>query len=163
MKKLLIGAFALMLATAFTACNQKNQSAANEEIVPDTATMKLVEKEKPIVNPMAEAVKKAQKEGEQWDVTQWKQAFKEMLTLAKPTMLAIQEMTKKIDENPDNDSIKAMINAEFSEMIYQFEDANIHMDDFRKAANATPSGKAALSDKEWIKEVMKELGLPESI
>ena len=86
-----------------------------------------------------------------------------MLTLAKPTLLVVQELTKKIDENPDNDAIKEEVNAKFREMIYQFDDANTQMSEFRKAANATANGKAALNDQQWIKEVMKELGLPESI
>ena len=52
---------------------------------------------------------------------------------------------------------------EFREMIYQFEDANTQLNEFRKAASATASGKAALSDGKWLKEVLKELELPENI
>jgi hypothetical protein len=164
MKKLIIGAFALMLGAVFTSCNQKNQSAADQEAVADTVpTMQLVEKEKPIVNPLEEVVIKAQNEGAQWNEAQWKEAYKQMLTVAKPTLMAMQEITKKIDENPNNDAVKEEVTAQFREMIYQFDDANAQMTEFRKAANATASGKAALSDQKWINEVLKELGLPESI
>jgi len=165
MKKLMIGLFALMLGAAFTSCNQKSQPASDqEEAVADSVpTMQLVPKEEMVATPLQQVVIKAQEEGEHWDVTQWKSAYKEMLTLAKPTLLVVQELTKKIDENPDNDAIKEEVNAKFREMIYQFDDANTQMSEFRKAANATANGKAALNDQQWIKEVMKELGLPESI
>ena len=164
MKKMMIGAFALMLGAAFTSCNQKNQSAADQEAVADSVpTMQLIEKEKPIVTPLQEIVIKANDEGAQWDVTQWKEAYKQMLTVAKPTLMAMREMTKKIDENPNNDAVKEEVTNEFREMIYQFDDANTQLNEFRKAASATASGKAALSDGKWLKEVLKELELPENI
>lgn len=103
-------------------------------------------------------VKKAQTEGANWSVDEWKAASKGMLKNMKPIIDKMMQMKEEADKDPAK-AIGMM--ATMENELKDLADMEKLYSDFETAANATENGKAVMDDEEWAKSVLKELGIPE--
>ncbi len=165
MKKLMIGAFALMMGLAIVSCNKKSQNDAPADNQPAAAASEagsttVTENEEEGGSELAKLARKAAKEGADWSAEEWRNAYKELLIEAKPTLLVVQEIGKMAKENKDDQT--DMLN-ELVVKQEQIEDMSKQMGVFWKAAEASKNGQAALSDNKWKEQLLKELGLPKDL
>lgn len=103
-------------------------------------------------------VEKAKTEGSKWSVDEWKTAFKDVLTAAKPMMEEAKEFQKKAEGMTDPSDL-----AKLMEEAQEFEKKNAEvtkqMAEFEEIAKGTENGKIVADDDEFGKQVLKELGL----
>ena len=104
-------------------------------------------------------VERAQKYGANWTEAQWKDAFKTVLKALKPTLVAIKDLEKKAENASEDEKLK--IATEFRDIIMESKDACDQFEAFVRAADATEIGKKLSGDKEFEKELEKELDLGE--
>lgn len=104
---------------------------------------------------MEEIVKSAKAEGANWTVDQWKDAYRNMAINVKPMMVEMQEAMKLVETDPT----KAMEMVEAAQKKYG--DVEKLMDEFNTIAEGTENGKKVAEDKEFEKQMMDELGIPD--
>lgn len=158
MKKILLAAFALILTLGLVSCKDKpaestGQPTSETEFTSETtgsATMQTV-------NPqdVKSLVDKAQTEGANWSVDQWKTCIKDILTVIAPKMIELDALMEQLKD-------PAKIQETMDKMkAYEqdFQPINELLATFRKAAESTPNGKIAIEDIEYNKQVKRELGI----
>ena len=154
MKKFMIFTAALAMSLCFASCQQKSDAAKDGE----QADVKTEVAEKADVPSLEDIVAKAKAEGANWSVDQWKDASKSVMINIAPMMKAIQEMTEKMEKNPDN---VVSILAEMEKKQKEFEGLETLLNEYEKVAEATENGKKVMQDEAWAKEIKAELGLPD--
>lgn len=165
MKKFLIGMCALALCLGMNSCkkdvkesaennNVEAVEAANEKEAEATEATEKVVEEAP---SLADIVAKAKAEGANWSIDEWKEQFKKVMIAIKPMMIAIDNMTKKIEADPTKaeEALK-----EAKEIEKQNPNFSKLLDEFTEIASATENGKKVVDDEEWNENMMKELGVP---
>ena len=110
---------------------------------------------------MKSIVEKAQKEGANWSVDEWKDAFKCMMQGMKPMYEEMQGLQKEMEGKSEEEQAAAAADMmkKAQELQEKYGDVEKLMGDFEKAANATENGKKVANDEEFGKQVMKELGM----
>lgn len=168
MKKTAILAFALTVGMTFVSCNQQQKAPADQDAATETTdaqadSIRQAEEDAEradIKFSMNGLLKRAKNEGANWDEAYWRDAYKELFTYAKPTLLRLQELSKLAS---DDKASKADVMSMLTTNETDFRELSEQMDEFRRLANATASGKKVMQDTEYAKQIMKELGLPESL
>ena len=158
MKKILFAAFALVITLGLVSCKDKpaestGQPATEAEATPESAGPTAEQ----TVNPqdVKSLVDKAQKEGTNWSVDQWKACIKDVLTVIAPKMIELDALMEDLKD-------PAKIQETMDKMkVYEqeFQPIDELLATFRKAAESTPNGKIAIEDIEYNKQVKRELGI----
>lgn len=158
MKKILLAAFALVITLGIFSCKDKpaestGQPTSETEFTSETTGAPTMQ----TVNPqdVKSLVDKAQAEGAQWSVDQWKACIKDVLTAIAPKMIELDALMEDLKD-------PAKIQETMDKMkAYEqdFQPINELLAAFRKAAEATPNGKTAIEDIEYNKQVKRELGI----
>lgn len=130
MKKLLFGLFALVLCMGLTSCGS------------------------PDLKKLAD---RAEKEGAEWSVEQWKEHFKEYAKAMVPLMEDLQTLDEKKEKAKSADERK-LISEEEKKLDEKYKDLIWASDRFENAAKATKNGMEVLKDDDFKEEVFKELG-----
>ena len=142
---------ALTIGIGITSCKQKSEA-------PKTAQVE----EQAVADPveaLQALVDKAQTEGAEWSIDQWKDAYKQALTVAKPMFQAIGEMTKAINKESSDDKKIIEMLGKMTELEKQYKPVSDLFDQFEKIAEGTENGKTVSDDKEWGLKLMDELGI----
>ena len=152
MKKAFIVMMAFMLGMAVTSCKQGQKAAPTaEEVAADP------------VATLNQLVEKAQAEGANWSVDEWKDAYHTAFLAMSPAMKGIYEVMQLIQgEGAATDTAaisKAMAKAKDIEA--QFGKLGGIVEKFDSIGKLYPNGKTVSEDKEFEKACLKEIGLPE--
>ena len=152
MKKAFIVMMAFMLGMAVTSCKQGQKAAPTaEEVAADP------------VATMNQLVEKAQAEGANWSVDEWKEAYHTAFLAMSPAMKGMYEVMQIIQtEGAATDTVainKAMAKAKDIEA--QFGKLGGIVEKFDSIGKLYPNGKTVSEDKEFEKQCLKEIGLPE--
>ena len=158
MKKILLAAFALILTLSIVSCKDKpaestGQPTSETEFTSETTGPAAEQTVNPV--DVKSLVDKAQKEGTNWSVDQWKTCIKDILTVIAPKMIELDELMEQLKDH-------AKIQETMDKMkVYEqeFQPINELLATFRKAAESTPNGKIAIEDIEYNKQVKRELGI----
>ena len=152
MKKAFIVLMAFMLGMAVTSCKQGQKAApAAEEVAasPEETLNQLFEK--------------AQAEGANWSVDEWKDAYHTAFMAMSPAMKGMYEVMQLIQgEGAATDTAaisKAMEKAKDIEA--EFGKLGSIVEKFDSVGKLYPNGKTVSEDKEFEKQCLKEIGLPE--
>ncbi|MBQ7691639.1 MAG: hypothetical protein IJT30_10695 [Muribaculaceae bacterium] len=166
MKKFVLAMFTVALATCFVACKTDGTKPAGEgenqqEQVDAKAPLPTV-----TIDDMKALVEKATKEGKDWSEDQWKDAMRTMMIGMKPMFDALMEFQKK-SEDPetkkklDEDPAAALAAlGELQKAMEQYKPMDELMDQFSKAADASPVAKNMEEDTVWMNKLIEEIGLP---
>lgn len=163
MKKVLFG-FAILAASAMmVSCG--NKSAQNAEGQDSTAVAEAVDKAS--ANPteaLTALVEKAKAEGANWSVDQWKDAYRQVMSVMAPSLKEIFALTESIKtedgKEPDGAKVAEVI-GKMSELQKKFEPLEKLMEEFSEISKNSVNGKAVEEDKEFEAQIKKEFGLPE--
>ena len=152
MKKAFIVMMAFMLGMAVTSCKQCLQAAPTaEEVAADP------------VATLNQLVEKAQAEGANWSVDEWKEAYHTAFLAMSPAMKGMYEVMQLIQgEGAATDTAainKAMSKAKDIEA--EFGKLGGIVEKFDSIGKLYPNGKTVSEDKEFEKACLKEIGLPE--
>ena len=158
MKKILLAAFALVLTLSIVSCKDKpaestGQPTSETEFTSETTGPAAEQTVNPV--DVKSLVDKAQKEGANWSVDQWKTCIKDILTVIAPKMIELDVLMEQLKD-------PAKIQETMDKMkVYEqeFQPINELLATFRKAAESTPNGKIAIEDIEYNKQVKRELGI----
>jgi len=158
MKKILLAAFALILTLSIVSCKDKpagstDQPATEAEATPESTGPTAEQTVNPV--DVKSLVDKAQTEGANWSVDQWKACIKDVLTVIAPKMIELDELMEQLKD-------PAKIQETMDKMkAYEqdFQPINELLATFRKAAEGTPNGKIAIEDIDYNKQVKRELGI----
>ena len=158
MKKILLAAFALVLTLSIVSCKDKpaestGQSASETEFTPESAGPAAEQTVNPV--DVKSLVDKAQKEGTNWSVDQWKTCIKDILTVIAPKMIELDELMEQLKDPAKIQETMDKMKAYEQE----FQPINELLATFRKAAEVTPNGKIAIEDIDYNKQVKRELGI----
>lgn len=149
MRKFIIGLFALVLCLGINSCKKEGSPEAEKQ---EAATEKVAE-----APSIADVVAKAKAEGANWSVDEWKEAFKSFILAIKPMMVEMNEVTKKVQDDPAK---AADLLKELEAIKAKYPDHEKYMDEFSKIAESCENGKAVIDDEEWGAKVLEELGVP---
>lgn len=157
MKKILLAAFALVLTLSIVSCKDKPAESTGQPTSETGTTPETSGAAVETVNPqdVKSLVDKAQTEGANWSVDQWKTCIKDILTVIAPKMIELDVLMEQLKD-------PAKIQETMDKMkAYEqdFQPINELLATFRKAAEATPNGKIAIEDIEYNKQVKRELGI----
>ena len=157
MKKILLAAFALILTLSIVSCKDKPAGSTGQPTSETGTTTETSGAAEQTVNPVdvKSLVDKAQKEGAQWSVDQWKTCIKDILTVIAPKMIELDVLMEQLKD-------PAKIQETMDKMkVYEqeFQPINELLATFRKAAESTPNGKIAIEDIDYNKQVKRELGI----
>ena len=152
MKKAFIVMMAFMLGMAVTSCKQGQKAAPTaEEVAADP------------VATLNQLVEKAQAEGANWSVDEWKEAYHTAFLAMSPAMKGMYEVMQLIQgEGAATDTAaisKAMQKAQSIEK--EFSELGTFVGQLDSIGKLYPNGKTVSEDKEFEKACLKEIGLPE--
>ena len=147
MKKVFFSMSLMVMGLFFVACTN---SAPKAEDAAKAATEEVKE---------AVEEESAKKDGANWTEAQWKDAFKTVMKAAKPMLVAIKDMEKKAESASEDEKFK--IAAEMMDKMKENKDVGDQFEAFQSAADASAIGKKLGEDKEFQKELEKELDLGE--
>ena len=152
MKKAFIVMMAFMLGMVVTSCKQGQKAAPTaEEVAADP------------VATLNQLVEKAQAEGANWSVDEWKEAYHTAFLAMSPAMKGMYEVMQLIQgEGAATDTAaisKAMAKAKDIEA--EFGKLGGIVEKFDSIGKLYPNGKTVSEDKEFEKACLKEIGLPE--
>ena len=152
MKKAFVVMMAFMLGMAVTSCKQGQKAVPTaEEVAADP------------VATLNQLVEKAQAEGANWSVDEWKEAYHTAFLAMSPAMKGMYEVMQLIQgEGAATDTAainKAMAKAKDIEA--EFGKLGGIVEKFDSIGKLYPNGKTVSEDKEFEKACLKEIGLPE--
>ena len=154
MKKAFVVLMAFMLGMGVTSCNQGQKAAPAAEA------------EQVEVNPeetLNQLVEKAQAEGANWSVDQWKDAYRSAFDVMSPAMKSMYEVMQLVQgEGAATDTAaisKALAKAK--EIEEEYGKIGVIVEKFDSIGKLYPNGKTVSEDKEFAKQLLKEVGLPE--
>ena len=157
MKKILLAAFALILTLSIVSCKDKPAEATGQPTSETGTTTETSGAAVETVNPqdVKSLVDKAQTEGANWSVDQWKTCIKDILTAIAPKMIELDVLMEQLKDPAKIQETMDKMKAYEQE----FQPINELLATFRKAAEATPNGKIAIEDIDYNKQVKRELGI----
>ena len=152
MKKAFVVMMAFMLGMAVTSCKQGQKAAPTaEEVAADP------------VATLNQLVEKAQSEGANWSVDEWKDAYHTAFLAMAPAMKGMYEVMQLIQgEGAATDTAaisKAMQKAQSIEK--EFSELGTIVGQLDSIGKLYPNGQTVSEDKEFEKACLKEIGLPE--
>jgi ABC-type glycerol-3-phosphate transport system substrate-binding protein len=152
MKKAFVVMIAFMLGLAVTSCKQGQKSAPTAEEVAANP-----------VEILNQLIENAQTEGANWSIDEWKEAYHTVFLAMSPAMKGMYEVMQIIQtEGAATDTVainKAMAKAKDIEG--QFGKLGDIVEKFDSIGKLYPNGKTVSEDKEFEKQCLKEIGLPE--
>ena len=152
MKKAFVVMIAFMLGLAVTSCKQGQKAAPTAEEVAANP-----------VEILNQLIENAQTEGANWSIDEWKEAYHTVFLAMSPAMKGMYEVMQIIQtEGAATDTVainKAMAKAKDIEA--QFGKLGDIVAKFDSIGKLYPNGKAVSEDKEFEKQCLKEIGLPE--
>ena len=152
MKKAFIVMIAFMLGLAVTSCKQGQKAAPTAEEVAANP-----------VEILNQLIENAQTEGANWSIDEWKEAYHTVFLAMSPAMKGMYEVMQIIQtEGAATDTVainKAMAKAKDIEA--QFGKLGDIVEKFDSIGKLYPNGKTVSEDKEFEKQCLKEIGLPE--
>jgi ABC-type glycerol-3-phosphate transport system substrate-binding protein len=152
MKKAFIVMIAFVLGLAVTSCKQGQKAAPTAEEVAANP-----------VEILNQLIENAQTEGANWSVDEWKEAYHTVFLAMSPAMKGMYEVMQIIQtEGAATDTVainKAMAKAKDIEA--QFGKLGDIVEKFDSIGKLYPNGKTVSEDKEFEKQCLKEIGLPE--
>ena len=158
MKKVFFSMSLMVMGLFFVACTN---SAPKAEDAAKAATEEVKEavEEAVSIDDLKALVESAKKDGANWTEAQWKDAFKTVIKAAKPMLVAIKDMEKKAESASEDEKLK--IASEMMDKIKEYKDVGDQFEAFQSAADASAIGKKVREDKEFQKEIEKDLGFGE--
>ncbi len=104
MKKILLAAFALILTLSIVSCKDKPAGSTGQPTSETGTTTETSGAAEQTVNPVdvKSLVDKAQKEGAQWSVDQWKTCIKDILTVIAPKMIELDVLMEQLKDPEAN-------------------------------------------------------------
>lgn len=152
MKKAFIVMIAFVLGLAVTSCKQGQKAAPTAEEVAANP-----------VEILNQLIENAQTEGANWSIDEWKEAYHTVFLAMSPAMKGMYEVMQIIQtEGAATDTVainKAMAKAKDIEA--QFGKLGDIVEKFDSIGKLYPNGKTVSEDKEFEKQCLKEIGLPE--
>ena len=156
MKKAFVVLMAFMLGMGVTSCNQGQKAAPAAEAEHVEATPDPEE-------TLNQLVAKAQAEGANWSVDQWKDAYRSAFDVMSPAMKSMYEVMQLVQgEGAATDTAaisKALAKAK--EIEEEYGKIGVIVLKFDSIGKLYPNGKTVSEDKEFEKQLLKEVGLPE--
>ena len=131
MKKVIFSAFLMMMGLFFISCS-------------GTKDFKTV-------------LENAQKDGANWSVEEWKDAYRVSMQATKPMLEELSKIKENAQNLSEEDKVKML--GELAEKMKKYEELSNQLEAFNKAAHATENGKKVSEDLEFQKELAKELGM----
>ena len=155
MKKAFLVMMAFVIGMTVTSCKQGQKSGTT----PEEAAANPVE-------TLNQLVDKAKAEGANWSVDEWKEAYRTAFYAMSPAMKGMYEIMQLMkgttDESVDTVAIaKAMTKAK--EIEVKFGQVASIVERFDSIGNLYPNGKSVSEDKDFEKQLLKEVGLPENL
>lgn len=154
MKKVLFSISLMVMGLFFVACTNSAPKAEGEAAAKEGTEVK---EEVMNLDEIKALVESATKDGANWTEAQWKDAFIKVMKAAKPMLVELKEVQKKIESAGDDDKLKVV--SELTEKLEKYKDVSEQFDAFNKAAESTEIGKKLNNDENFQKEVEKELGV----
>lgn len=156
MKKVLFCMFALLTSASMVSCNQKQEAAnaAADSTKQEVAQPAPAAEEAP---SFAAIVEKMEKEGANWNEEQWKEQIKLAMLAAKPTMVKMDDLMKKMETDPAG----AAAELEKLSASDEVKDFEALIEKMNKIIDANPVAKKVNDDKAWQEEFAKENGIPD--
>ena len=162
MKKVFFSMSLMLVGLFFVACTNSAPKAEGGEKAADGTEVKAEGAdgaEAINIDDLKSIAEKATKDGANWTEAEWKDAFKKVIKAVKPMLVEMKEMQKKIESASEEDQLKMI--GEMGEKMKGYQDASTQFEAFEKAIESSEVGKKIADDKEFQKEVEKELGLGE--
>ena len=159
MKKVLLSMSLMAMGLFFAACTNSAPKAADAAAEAATEVKEAAEEATVSIGDLKAVVESATKDGANWTEAQWKDAFKTVIKAAKPMLVAIKDMEKKAESASEDEKLK--IASEMMDKIKEYKDVGDQFEAFQSAADASAIGKKLGEDKEFQKELEKELDLGE--
>lgn len=159
MKKVLLSMSLMAMGLFFAACTNSAPKAADAAAEAATEVKEAAEEATVSIGDLKALVESATKDGANWTEAQWKDAFKTVIKAAKPMLVAIKDMEKKAESASEDEKLK--IASEMMDKIKEYKDVGDQFEAFQSAADASAIGKKLGEDKEFQKELEKELDLGE--
>ena len=159
MKKVLLSMSLMAMGLFFAACTNSAPKAADAAAEAATEVKEAAEEATVSIGDLKALVESAKKDGANWTEAQWKDAFKTVMKAAKPMLVAIKDMEKKAESASEDEKLK--IASEMMDKIKEYKDVGDQFEAFQSAADASAIGKKLGEDKEFQKELEKELDLGE--
>ena len=158
MKKVFLSMSIMLMGFFFVACTNSAPKAEDAEKAA-TEVKEAAEDAAVSIADLKSLVEKATKDGAKWTEAEWKDAFKTVMKAAKPMLVELKEMQSKAESATDEEKVK--IAGEMVDKLKGYQEVSDQVEAFSKAAEASEIGKKLGDDKEFQKEVEKELGLAE--
>lgn len=156
MKKVFFSMSLMVMGLFFVACTN---SAPKVEDAANAATEVKEAVESVSIDDLKAVVESAKKDGANWTEAQWKDAFKTVIKAAKPMLVAMKDMEKKAENATEDEKLK--IATEMMDKLKEYKDVGDQFEAFQSAADASAIGKKLGEDKEFQKELEKDLDLGE--
>ena len=155
MKKAFVVLMAFMLGMAVTSCNQGQKAApvagAAEEVEANSE------------ETLNQLVEKAQAQGANWSIDEWKDAYRSAFVVMAPAMKDMYEVMQAVqaeDAATDTAAISKAL-AKAKKIEEEYGKIGIIVEKFDSIGKLYPNGKTVSEDKEFEKQLLKEIGLPE--
>lgn len=166
MKKLFFMMTIAAVAMCFAAC--KNEAASDEQKAEASVENVSAGSVKAVtMDDMKALAEKAQKEGANWSVEQWKDATRQMMAGMKPMFDALKELQKKAEDKDfqakmkENPAEATKMLGDLNNKLKEYAPLEGIMKEFSAAAEASEAGKKLSDDKEFMESLMKEYDLPD--
>lgn len=153
MKKTLVVMMAFVLGMAVTSCKQGQKTEVANAVEEAVAAPSAAE-------VLTNLIEKAQAEGADWTVDQWKDVVKESFAAMVPTMKSLADFEAVMNaEAPDSTAIADAV-AKLQEGEMNFANARPLLEQFVSVLKSFPNGKTVFEDKEFFNSMAKEFGIP---
>ncbi len=133
MKKVFAGLFIMMMGLFFVAC-----SGAGD---------------------IKGLIEKAKAEGANWTEAQWKDAYKQAMTAAKPMFQDLSDLEKKAQDPSVSDEDKIKLMGELGTVMDKYKDLGAQLQELQKIVEANPTASKVINDLSFQEELQKELGV----
>jgi len=155
MKKAFVVLMAFMLGMAVTSCNQ------GQKATPAAGAAEEVEANSE--ETLNQLVEKAQAQGANWSIDEWKDAYRSAFVVMAPAMKDMYEVMQAVqaeDAATDTAAISKAL-AKAKKIEEEYGKIGIIVEKFDSIGKLYPNGKTVSEDKEFEKQLLKEIGLPE--
>ena len=164
MKKMFVVLMAFAVGFAVMSCksNAKGEGAAEGTETESTETAVAANP----IEALTAVVEKAQKDGANWSVDEWKDAYRKVMAALAPSLKKMAEMSEsfKPEEGEEPDMAKvAQLLSTLETLKKEFQPYEDLMHQFDSLSQLSANGRAVENDKEFAAQLKKEFGLPEDM
>ena len=104
-------------------------------------------------------IEKAKAEGANWTEAQWKDAYKQAMTAAKPMFQDLSDLEKKAQDPSVSDEDKIKLMGELGTVMDKYKDLGAQLQELQKIVEANPTASKVINDLSFQEELQKELGV----